>query len=154
MTIIVATRDRMVSDSRLSYGESHYEVGKIFRLKDGSLMATAGDGRLTYTFEKACLIGIEPELPERQDDEEFEGVVLKPDGTLTLYDDAYSPNVVGNPFVVIGSSQAAGAAIWRLKHDASPEEAVAAGIEVDNSCGGRIVTVMLHDKTTTKRVRR
>jgi hypothetical protein len=52
MTVIVATRDRMVSDSRLSFGDTHYNVGKIFRLPDGGLMATAGDGRLTYQFER------------------------------------------------------------------------------------------------------
>lgn len=145
MTIIVATRDRIVSDSKLVYGESAYEVGKIFRLKDRSLMATAGDGRLTHAFETALCADEAPEPQESKDDESFEGVVLRPDGALVLYTDSYSPYVVGNPHVVIGSDAAAGAAMSWLKHGATAEEAVARAIEVDASCGGRIVTVMLHE---------
>jgi hypothetical protein len=144
MTIIVATRDRMVSDSRLSFGDSNYEVGKIFRLPGGGLMATAGDGRFTYQFERAFMAGEEPEAVEGKDDEDFEGVILHPDGTLILYDKAYSPNPVGNPYIVIGGGQATGAALTWLKHDESPEVAVARAIEVDTSCGGPVVTVMLH----------
>jgi hypothetical protein len=149
MTIVVATQDRMVSDSRLTYGATHYDVGKIFRLPDGGLMATAGDGRLTHPFEKANMAAEEPE-PQEDGSGEFEGVILRKDSTLILYDEAYSPSVLGNPYVVIGSSQATGAALSWLKHGASAEEAVAKAIEVDNSCGGRIVTVMLHEKPPKK----
>jgi hypothetical protein len=150
MTVIVATRDRMVSDSRLSFGDTHYNVGKIFRLPDGGLLATAGDGRLTYPFEKAFLAGEEPEPIEAEDDEDFEGVILSPEGVLTLYDKAYSPNPVGNPHIVIGGGQATGAALSWLKHNATPEEAVARAIEVDTSCGSPVVTVMLHEAAKPK----
>lgn len=144
MTIIVATRDRIVSDSRLSYGDAHYTVGKIFRCPDGSLLATAGDDRLTHPFEKAYASGEVPEPLEVGEDEHFEGVILKPDGALTLHTASYSPYPVGDEHVVLGNDTAVGAATYILKHGGSPEEAVAGAIEVDPSCGGRIVTVMLH----------
>lgn len=144
MTIVVATRDRMVSDSRLSFGDTNYEVGKIFRMPDGGLLATAGDGKLTYPFEKCFLVGKEPDPVEAEDDQDFEGVILRPDGVLILYDKAYSPNALGNPYVAIGGGQATGAALSWLKHGATPEEAVARAIEVDTGCGGPVVTVMLH----------
>lgn len=154
MTIIVASRDRIVSDSRLTAGDIYYDIGKIFRLKDGSLLATAGDDRLTYAFEKAFCAGVEPEAMEKEEDEEFEGVILNPRGDLILYTGpSFSPYGVANSHVVLGNPTAVGAARTWLKHNATPEEAVARAIEIDPTCGGRIVTVMLHEKPAVKRRR-
>lgn len=149
MTIIVASRDRIVSDSRLTSGDVYYTVGKIFRLSDGGLLASAGDDRLTYAFEKAYLAGEEPEPIDPGDGEhQFEGVILRPSEppTLTLFTGpSFSPYPVGDEHVVLGNWMGVGAARYCLKHGRSPEEAVAAAIEVDPACGGQIVTVMLHE---------
>lgn len=148
MTIIVATRDRIVSDSRLASGDVYYSVGKIFRLPDGGLLSDSGDARLTYAFEKAFLAGEEPEaLEPGDDDEQFEGVILRPSSELVLFTGpSFSPFPIGDTYVVLGNWMAVGAARSWLKHGASPEEAVGKAIEVDPACGGQIVTVMLHEK--------
>lgn len=145
MTIAIAMRDRIVSDSRLTSEDAYYSVGKIFRLPDESLLSSAGDARLTYPFEKAHCAGEEPEPMEAEEDESFEGVVLRPDGQLILYNGpAFSPFLVADPFVVIGNTMACGVVRSWLKHGVAPEIAIARAIEVDPTCGGDIVTVMLH----------
>lgn len=136
MTIIVATRDRVVADSRLSYTDGTglpVTIGKVFKRRGGGLFATAGDCRRTYHFEKAMRRGRDPQSLDCLEDEECDAVVLMPDGTLVTYDTDFCPAPIAEPWCVIGGPVQV-AQSWLL-HDASPEVAIARCIEVDQGCG-------------------
>lgn len=143
MTIIVATRDRIVADSRLVGGDNCYNtVCKIFRRRrDRALFATAGDSRLTDAFERAHRAGKIPEALEAREDEDFEGVILSKD-RLELVDKNFASFDVGEHYVILGSSWMV-AKSWIL-NNATPEDAVRRVIEVDAHCGFPIVVAPLH----------
>ena len=136
MTIIVATRDRVVADSRLSYKDGSglpVTIGKVFKRKGGGLFATAGDCRRTYHFEKAMRRGKDPEGLDCLEDESCDAVLLLPDGTLIMYDTDYCPTPIAEPWAVIGGPVQV-AESW-LMHGATPEDAIARCIQVDFGCG-------------------
>lgn len=138
MTIIVATCDRLVADSRLVGGEGCYHtVCKIFRRKkDRALFATAGDSRLTDRFERALRAGKEPAPPDAESEEEFEAAILARDG-LILVDSNFAHFQVSEGVVILGAAWKV-AKSWIL-NGATPEDAVRRVIEVDEGCGFPIV---------------
>lgn len=147
MTIIVATRDFIAADSKLSRtgGGSSLTVGKIFRRKGGGLFATAGDCRRTYHFEKSMRRAREPEPLECLEDEDFEAVVLLPDKRLIFYDSDYSPAPVAEESVAIGGPVQV-VRSWML-HDTPPILALQRAIEVDSGCGYPITVAYLDGRT-------
>lgn len=151
MTVALILKDRIVSDSRLNWGDTHHTVGKIFRRKDGALFTTAGDSRLTYSFERQMMAGDSPEPPEFREnaDEEFEGVVLLPNGQIVTYDENFSPSNIAEDFTAIGSGGDV-ARSWLLA-GLDPEKCIEKVFEVRNDCGPPVVTVMLRDGKSKRR---
>lgn len=151
MTVALILPDRIVSDSRLNWGESHHTVGKIFRRPDGALFVTAGDSRLTYPFEQAMLTGEEPEQMDVKDTESFEGVLLRVDGKIITYDENFAPSLISETWTAIGSGGDV-ARSW-YKHGHAPALCIERVFEVRADCGPPVVTVMLHEEKQPRRRR-
>lgn len=149
MTVALILPDRIVSDSRLSFGDTNHTVGKIFRTLDGGLYVTAGDSRLTSTFERFMKAGTDPGSIDAKDDEAFEAALLKPDGRIVIYDTYFSSFLIGDSWTAIGSGSDV-ARSWYM-NGASPEEAIKKVCEVRNDCGLPTVTVFLKEKKRNDR---
>lgn len=148
MTTIVVTKNKMVSDGQVSYGDriDAYDFKKIRKI-NGCLVG--GAGRLSSVlaffdwFEEytssSLLKSSAPEvnilIPEGIDDEDFTGVVLFSDGDVLLYEGgkrcypAFSKD-----YYAIGSG--ASFAIAALDAGASAEQALEIAKKRDISTGG------------------
>jgi hypothetical protein len=143
MTIIVATRDFIAADSRLSFGDddASLTVGKIFKRRGGGLFATAGDSRLTNAFEEAMKAGRRPKPLEVLEDECFEAVLLTPQRELICYDVNFAPFPFGEAWLALGGPRQV-ARSW-LMNGADPVGAIRRCIEVDRGCGFPILIAHL-----------
>lgn len=144
MTVALILRDRILADSRLNDENQPLTVGKIFKRKGGGLFVTAGDSRLTYSFERAMCRGKEPvavDYEDDEDDEEFDGALLTKDRAIVVYDKNFAPFLVSEPWVALGSAYDV-VRSWML-HDADPVDAMRRAIEVDRQCGFPIVVAHL-----------
>lgn len=141
MTIIVATREFIAADSRLTDGEKTVTVGKIFKRKGGGLFASAGDSRRTHHFDHALRDGKEPSALEVLENEDFEAVLLKADKSLVFYDSNFASFPVGENTLTLGCA-AKVARSWLL-NGADPITAIRRAIEVDPGCGWPITVAYL-----------
>lgn len=146
MTVALVMRDRILADSRLSDENQDLTVGKIFRRRDGGLIVSAGDSKLTHPFETAMARGRVP-APIDYDEELFDGVLLTKAREIVVYDRNFAPFKVSEPWVAIGSGYNV-VRSW-LKNGADPVTAVRRAIEVDKECGYPIQIVHLNGKTET-----
>lgn len=144
MTIIIATREFIATDSRLVDDNNPLTVGKIFKKRGGGLFATAGDSRRTHAFEKALKSGKAPPDLEILEDENFEAVLLTPKGELHVFDSNFAGFQVAEPWVVCGSGHLV-AKSWMI-NGADVVTAIRRVIQVDKNCGYPIVVVPLKGK--------
>lgn len=146
MTIAIVSSEMIVADSRLcgGIGERPLTVGKIFHRKGGGIFTTTGDSRRTAHFEKAMSAGKEPEPLEVQEDESFDGVLLKPDGKIVYFDLNFAAFPVSEKWIAVGGPELV-ASSWMM-NNATPIQAVARCIEVHNGCGYPIQVVPLKGK--------
>lgn len=142
MTIIVATREFIAADSRLSIeGGETATIGKIFKRRGGGLFATAGDSRRTHHFEKAMKKGREPDELDLLENEDFDAILLLPDRSLVRFDTNFAPFPVGESWVAVGApSQVVRS--WIINR-ADPVTALRRAIEVDSGCGYPITIAYL-----------
>lgn len=140
MTTIIATKQSLFSDSQLNAGNYHLPVIKLFQHPMDGIFATAGDSRLTETFERAFLAGKVPDISDATESESFEAVLLDSTG-LYYFDKFFARYKTVAEFVAIGSG-ALVAKSW-LREGASPEEALEKVIAVDPDSGGNIQCLSL-----------
>ena len=140
MTTIVANREVMVSDSRVSSEDgSSYPAKKIFKSKDGDIIiGAAGVGSDCSKLVKWALAGFkgaEPKWTATTPADAVVGLILRDSG-LYIWNpgDSDSPDRIESDFWSIGSgSRAARVALMLGK---SPIEAVELAMQVDEVFSG------------------
>lgn len=137
MTVIVALKDRMLSDSKVSAsGDTHYRAAKIYRHKD-ELIGVAGGNRSIEKFmrwyrgPRAKMLDFN-EAKEDDGGDRFSVIVLNRRG-LWYYDDCSLPDMILGDFHGAGTG-------WPAAHaamlaGADPRRAVEIACEVTTDCG-------------------
>lgn len=138
MTTIATDGKSMAADGRVTSCDMIFseELVKIHRLADGRLVGIAGSGYFHEPFLKWLEEG--GEKPKLSDN--FEGLVLHPDGTACTYDENCYRLPESLP-TASGSGRPFALAAMDLGF--SPEEAVKAAIRRDTQSGGKITVLHL-----------
>lgn len=138
MTVICTDGKTMAADGLVAVGKTIVQTDcqKLHRLKDGSIFGAAGN---LSSFEP-CREYLENggEKPKLSDD--FDALVLRPDGTVCWYD----LNLVGVVFpapYAIGCG--AGFALAAIDAGKTPAEAVGIACKRHALCGGGTMTLSL-----------
>jgi 20S proteasome alpha/beta subunit len=157
MTCIAYKNGVIASDSRVTADSSIFtdKLEKIFRLKDGSLIGSAGDADdRTLRDLLNRLKGKDP-TPKQIAALELlvDAIIVRPDGTITCIScdkeeskDRWKVSIfkMNDSFIAVGSGSqlAAGA----MAHGASAAQAVKIAIKYDNTCGGKVQTLKLKEE--------
>lgn len=143
MTIICYRDGVLASDSLFVYnGRRHGSLAKIFRASDGSIAGNAGGGQLVDAFREWFLAGADQATrPTPQSNDEFAALVIKPSGEVYDVGERCILTRLEAPFYAIGSG--APIAIGAMEMGATAEQAVAAAIKWQTSCGGEIQVLRL-----------
>lgn len=135
MTTIVTDGKVMAGDTMCGGELFHTNLRKVHRVKDGSIIGSAGTA-----FDNAGFLAWADSGGDLQVTERFEGLILRPDGRIMCVNDKgltfehEAPACVGS-----GSAVAYGA----LEFGATPAQAVAAAIKRDAFTGGTIMVEAL-----------
>lgn len=138
----------MASDSRVTADNTIFtnKHRKIFRLKDGSLLGTAGDADdsdLPNLFNRIKKIPTHKQLTNLGF--EFQCIFVKPDSTVYVLESSleedtkiYKSSVypINEPYVAVGSGSSW--AMGALAMGASAEQAIKIAIKFDTNCGGAV----------------
>lgn len=106
MTTIAYRAGILAADTQGTRGNSRIRVRKIQRLDDGSLFAGAGAFPAIVKVHKWANAGMpDDKLPKLAlgDDGEVECLIVRPDGTIVLVDEALTPETLVQEFVAIGT---------------------------------------------------
>ena len=142
MTTIAYRDGVLAGDTQVSGGIKTYSP-KVFTTKGGQLVGGAGD--LVSVLVFVDWVGRpKSERPDLSHDDDFEALVISPDGGVEWWDNTLRPVPVPEPFYAIGSGELA--AMGAMERGASAEEAVEAGIKWDSQSGGTVVAVRLKSK--------
>jgi ATP-dependent protease HslVU (ClpYQ) peptidase subunit len=136
MTTIACDGESMAGDGLVCSGSTIFgsNAQKIVSLKDGRIVGCAGNARYQRAFVAWLNEGGEP--PEL--DDEFEALVLMPDGSVVSYDHKGRPLPEELP-TATGSGREFALAAMDL--GASPKEAVEAAAKRDMMTGGTIMSL-------------
>lgn len=146
MTTIVATRDAMYSDSKVSIDSLNlsYPTDKIFRCKDGSIAGAAGNGGDCSRFLEWAKDGFKGKEPTwkstGKDDDYVIGLVLRDDGIYIWMPGDPLEKINADFFAVGSGGKPARVAMLLGK---TPEEAMALVFEVDPGSGGPLQKIEL-----------
>jgi len=141
MTVIVATRDAMYSDSMCSVGDTSYPCEKIFRFRD-ELVGTAGNVRSIEKFMR-WYKGGRSKMLELEADDQFAIMVLNKRG-IFVYIDCSMEDRVTRDFHSVGSgSREALAAMFA---GADPKRAIEIACKVNNWCDTPVQAFSLDPK--------
>lgn len=141
MTVIVATRTTMYSDSKVTQDEGGFPASKIFR-HQGALVGVAGKTRSIEKFYRWFVKGSKGMLDFNEAEEggdSFSVIVLNKRG-IWFYDDCSLPDLVDREYHGCGvgwpPAQAALLLATRLGEPLDPRGAIEIACEVSpNSCG-------------------
>lgn len=138
MTTIIANRKMIVSDSKITIGDTAIEGPKLYR-RNGAVIATAGDTSAGNKFlEWYGTNGIRPKLKKKHT---LQVLVLTKAG-LTYWDEDFEPVEISSPVYAIGTGGAL--AIMAVNHfGCSLEDAVRAACSTDENSGGAIQVMHL-----------
>jgi hypothetical protein len=146
LTTIIATKDRMVSDSKITQesknGDTYFEGPKLCR-KGAAILGTAGDSILGDKF--VGWYGTKKRKPQGfGKGADFEALVLEETG-LYHFDEYLSRNKVNREWFSVGSG--ASAALGALYAGATPEQAIEIACKVDPHSGLPLQTLKLTTST-------
>lgn len=139
MTTILATRDRMISDSKATIHSAGlvYPATKIFRGR-GMIVGACGDNGDCTRFIEWAQSGYKgrPEFTFKKDEEEdaIVGLVLKADGIYIFCPSYPVPEKINAEFYAIGSGGDAARTAMILGQE--PERAVEIACQVDEQNSG------------------
>lgn len=155
MTTIIATKDKLVGDTFVSYEVSFEGAPKLWLAK-GCAWGGAGPSGLLSQFKLWTLGKAKrPEFKakECEDKETVELTVLQlhPKNGIFLWINADPPDLVNEPFYAVGTG--AGFAVGAMSKGATPEEAIEIAAKWDSGTRlpGHVITVT---DLTRKRKRR
>jgi ATP-dependent protease HslVU (ClpYQ) peptidase subunit len=140
MTTIATDGKSMAGDGLRMHHDTvtNRSAKKVRRLKDGSLVGTAGDAAFGYCVIEWLENGGDP--PKLECDGGFSCLILKPTGELLLSGQDCRPLPIEPPFAV-GSGM--DIAIGAMRAGASPQKAVKIACDCDPGSGGEITTLHL-----------
>lgn len=147
MTCIIATKDAMYSDSRVTWDEMglEYPAVKIIRCKNGDIAGAAGHGGDCTRFLDWAYDGFKGQEPKWKSsgngDDVWGGLVLKKDGIFVASRGDSLERVMLDFFAIGSGGKAARVAMMLGK---TPEEAMELAYKVDPGCGGEIQVLRLH----------
>lgn len=120
---------------RIGYGP------KIIRTPAGALVGVCGDGGPCAAFLKWAGERNPRDLATVILEEEFEALMVYPDGRVAYFDANGVPDFLTAPFHAIGNAREF--AIGAMAMGASAERAVEVAIEHNINCGGEVTTLRL-----------
>jgi hypothetical protein len=96
MTVIVYRDGVMAADTADWIGNIAYtfDVEKVIRLSDGSLLGAAGDAGDIQAFHRWASEGFLPVEPKDKAQDAFSAMIVRPDGTIWSYDKTWRPERV------------------------------------------------------------
>lgn len=159
MTTILVTKDNdMLADSIITSGcfIIQYDVHKIESI-NGSLVGVAGswDSCMAFKewYENLCEakeaiktypgLNIKPPKIKGEEDQDFQALVLSPDGTLMLFEDNNVPYEVEKPYAIGSGGEYA---ICAMDAGADGMEAITIAIKRDIFSGGDIYSANIEDE--------
>jgi len=137
MTTIAAKDGIMSCDSNISSG--YQAAAKKIRKKNGIIVGFAGDWIAGEYFARYYL-GNRSEKPDRDSDDDFELLILKPSG-IYLADKRLREVRIRCKHYAIGSGSMA--AMVAMNMGATAAEAVKEAAKVDDYTGGKIISLSL-----------
>lgn len=138
MTTIATDGKTMAGDSRCGGECFHTKIEKLMRAKDGAILGSAGQA-----FDQAGFLKWYEDGGVIDVTDDFEGLVLKPDGSILCVDNK-GQTFVHQPPAVIGSG--CRFAYGAMDFGASPEEAVRIATRRDGFSSGDVTVLDLHPK--------
>jgi hypothetical protein len=148
MTTVVATRDRIVCDSKATHGDTSYHTKKVEEFR-GSLLGVCGDTEQLGLFMRWYKGGRKPsKIPVINGEAEFTVLVLSKRG-LQIYVNTFEPDQVTDLHYAIGTG--AHAALAAMACGKSPEQAVEIACRIDTNSGPPIQTFLLADASAPQR---
>ena len=141
MTVIVADRTGMASDSQMTDGATQASVPKFWRIKRWLVGAAGTYPHIIKVIEELkgskldpvkCLADVE------MDKVDCDLLMLSPAGMLYMSNDGSLAMPISDGFAAIGSG--AQGALVAMHLGTTTKEAVVAVKKVDPSCGGRVIT--------------
>lgn len=136
----IAYRDGVLAGDTLVCGEIKCKAVKVFALKRGGLVGGAGDLPSVLAFVD-WLDRPKSEKPDLSHDDDFEALVISPDGSIEWYERTLRPVPIAEAYYAIGSGGPF--AMGRMDGGGTAEDAVASGIRWDSGSGGEVVAVRL-----------
>ena len=104
MTTIVYRDGVLAGDTMTVHGNTYEgDTRKVDRTEDGILYGAGGRLHDCERFKRWVQGGMQGDLEVR--DESFQGIVIKPDGKVTLYDEGSFPIDITAPFYAIGTGK-------------------------------------------------
>jgi ATP-dependent protease HslVU (ClpYQ) peptidase subunit len=136
MTTIACDGESMAADGLVCSGSTVFgrNARKIVQLKDGRIVGCAGNARYQGPF--AAWLEDGGDIPEM--DDEFEALVLLPDGTVVSYD--HKGRMLPEELPT-ASGSGREFALAAMDTGATPEEAVKVACSRDMMSGGEIVVL-------------
>lgn len=140
MTVIAWDGKTLAADKQSTFCGLPRTTTKIHRAKDGSLMGATGTTAVCVALRNWYDAGaVKVDFPDK--DKEATLLVVKPDGTLLLWDSNATPIRIEDKFHAIGSGRDFALAALHLGHTA--REAVEVACKYDVYCGKGIETLEL-----------
>jgi hypothetical protein len=156
VTVVCYRSGLMASDSLCTtYGDRRLgSLNKIFRDANGNIAGYSGDGGALDDFRNWFLAGADHDKrpPPPVGDVRFQAIVVNAQGEAFDVGERFHLARIEAPFYAIGSG--APIAIGAMEMGASAEQAVAAAIKWQTSCGGEIQTLRIERSTAELRTSR
>lgn len=167
MTVVAYDGREMVSDSLMSGGNLRLgSVQKVYKLKSGALMGTAGGADSREVLETFDLVENPSQFPSLDDlrklKSDFQGILVLPDRTVYFVDiwcDEFDPAIWSASIIQTDSKCAtAGSggeiALTVLQTGGTALDAVKAAIKLDIFCGGPIQRMSLETPVKVKKTKK
>lgn len=126
MTTIAWDGRTLCADRQLTASGVRYETTKAHRLPDGSLFASCGSLENNAAVRHYLCGGEKPIIDK---DEDFDGVLIKPDGSAWMLNKRLQPIPIESPYFSTGSGR--DFALLAMRMGKSAREAVEIAAELD-----------------------
>lgn len=137
MTTIAWDGRTLAADRQLTTNGVRFTTTKAHRLKDGSLYGSCG--QLELNIAVLAYLNGEGEKPVMGKDDDFDGMLIKPDGSAWMLNKLLQPIAIESPYYATGSGRDFALCAMRLGKTA--REAVELASEQDIWTGMGVMTL-------------